>query len=111
MLDNGAFTFWRQKKPTDWDKFYAWADIWLDYPATWAVIPDVIDGTEEENDELIRQWPFGEKGVPVWHLNEGFDRLLRLADSHDLICFGSSGMYSQVGSPEWHFRTYQALIY
>ncbi len=45
------------------------------------MIPDVIGSTEKENDDLLAEWPHGERGVPVWHLNESIGRLERLADS------------------------------
>lgn len=93
-LDNGAFSLWRAGKPVDWDAYYRWADQWLRHPACdWAIIPDVIDGSEAENDVLIRQWPFGFKGVPVWHLNESVDRLVRLADDWPRIALGSAAEY------------------
>jgi hypothetical protein len=47
MLDNGAFTFWRKGGAVDWDGYYDWCGRWLEHWTTWAVIPDVIDGTEE----------------------------------------------------------------
>lgn len=74
MLDNGAFSFWRSGRKTDWLAFYDWADPWLDYWTTWAVIPDVIDGDEDANDALIAEWPFGTRGAPVWHLHESLWR-------------------------------------
>jgi hypothetical protein len=43
MLDNGAFSKWNSGKAVDWSGFYVWCDRWLDYPTTWAVIPDEID--------------------------------------------------------------------
>lgn len=105
MLDNGAFSLWRAGKATDWPGFYAWADEWLDYPTTWAVIPDVIEGSDEENDRLVSEWPHGEdRGAPVWHMHEPVARLLRLADAFPRVCFGSSGEYAVVGSPSWHRR-------
>lgn len=109
MLDNGAFSLWRAGKPTDWPGFYAWADEWLDYPSTWAVIPDVIAGTDAENDDLIAAWPFAQRGAPVWHLHEPIDRLLRLADEFPRVCFGSSGEYATVGSWSWHARVSDAF--
>jgi hypothetical protein len=109
MLDNGAFSLWKANKPVDWPGFYRWADQWLDYPTTWAVIPDVIDGTDADNDALIGEWPFGDRGAPVWHLHEGIDRLLRLADSFPRICFGSSGEYAEVGTWDWHCRIGEAF--
>lgn len=104
MLDNGAFSVWRRGLAPDWPGYYAWCDRWLDYPSTWAVIPDVIDGSEEENDALIDQWPFMERSVPVWHLHESIDRLRELIDNHNRVCFGSSGAFAVVGSDGWHRR-------
>lgn len=99
-LDNGAFTFWKrqQKDATapspNWSDFYPWAAEWLRHPACdWAVIPDVIGGTEEENDALIAEWPHGHRGVPVWHLNESVDRLCRLAASWPRVALGSAAEY------------------
>ena len=81
MLDNGAYTAWTQNRPTDWPGYYHWCYRWLAYQTTWAVIPDVIDGDDEENDALIEAWPFGYRGAPVWHMHETLDRLLRLAEA------------------------------
>lgn len=115
MLDNGAFTFWRDRNARperlDWTPFYEWAEPWLDYPTTWAVIPDVIDGSEEENDRLLVQWfqrrlP---KGAPVWHLHESFDRLRRLAHGYERVCFGSSGRYAEPNTDDWHRRVSEAF--
>jgi hypothetical protein len=108
MLDNGAFSLWKAGKPTDWPGFYRWADEWLDYPTTWAVIPDVIDGTVAQNEALIAEWPFAARGAPVWHLHEPLERLLALADRWPRVCFGSSGEYAEVGSDAWHRRTTDA---
>jgi hypothetical protein len=105
MLDNGAFSAWRSGKGTDWTGYYAWCERWLEYRTTWAVIPDVIEGTEEENDELIRQWPHGPRaGAPVWHVHESIPRLLRLCDRFDRVCIGSSGEYATVGDEKWRIR-------
>lgn len=102
MLDNGAFSAWRAGKPTNWPGYYCWTDRWLDCPTTWAVIPDVIDAGAEAQDELLRQWPHGQRGAPVWHLDEPIDRLLRLLDQWPRVCMGSAGAYAVVGSPSWH---------
>jgi hypothetical protein len=104
MLDNGAFSSWRQHTPTDWPGYYSWCERWLEYQSTWAVIPDVIDGTAEDNDALIRQWPHGDRGAPVWHMHEPIERLLRLADSWPRVCLGSSGRYATVGNDRWRYR-------
>jgi hypothetical protein len=104
LLDNGAFSTWLARRPTDWPGFYSWAEKWLDYPTTWAVIPDVIDGPEEQQDELIRQWPHGERGAPVWHMNEGLDRLLRLIGQFPRVCIGSTAQFARVLSDRWRER-------
>jgi hypothetical protein len=104
MLDNGAFSKWKTGKQTDWNKYYDWCDEWLDCPTTWAVVPDEIEGGEDIQDELIRQWPFGQRGSPVWHMHEPIDRALRLVDEWPKVCFGSSGEYETVGSPDWFRR-------
>ena len=109
MLDNGAFSAWRKGISINWPDYYRWAEPWLDYHTTWAVIPDVIDGSEEDNDELTYQWPFGGKGAPVWHLHESLDRLRYLCDNWSRVCFGSSGAYSQPGSESWHRRVSEAF--
>jgi hypothetical protein len=109
MLDNGAFSAWTQGKETDWPGYYAWADQWLDYPTTWAVVPDVIGGDEQQNQALMLQWPFGRtKGAPVWHMHESIDWLLALTDSWPRVCFGSSGRYAVIGTPQWHSRMTEA---
>jgi hypothetical protein len=94
-LDNGAFSLWKASSPTDWPAYYEWADKWLGHPACdWAVIPDVIEGTEEENDALIAEWPHGPFfGVPVWHLNESVERLVRLAEAFPRVALGSAAEY------------------
>lgn len=81
-LDNGAFTAWKAGVAvSDWSTYYAWTAEWLTHPACdFAVIPDVIGGSEMDNDRLLTEWPHGHRGVPVWHLNESIDRLVRLAE-------------------------------
>lgn len=105
VLDNGAFSAWRSGQPiTDWAPYYEWADYWLHHPAVaWAVIPDVIDGSEAENDALVEAWPH-RYGVPVWHLHESIDRLHALAAAFSLVALGSSGKYAEVSSPQWWQR-------
>ena len=57
MLDNGAYTFWRNHGcREDWTPYYDWVRPWLEVATTWAVIPDVIDGDEAMNNQLIGAW-------------------------------------------------------
>lgn len=99
MLDNGAFSVWRAGRAMDWQRYYAWADEWLAYQTTWAVIPDVIDAGSDEQDALLAQWPHGHRGAPVWHTDEPIDRLCRLADEWPRVCVGSSGQHEPGSSP------------
>lgn len=103
MLDNGAFSAWRSGKPTNWGKYYEWVEEWS-CPTTWAVIPDIITGTAEDQDALLAQWPANLIGAPVWHMHEPIDRLVKLCDDWPRVCVGSSGDYATVGNERWHAR-------
>jgi hypothetical protein len=104
MLDNGAFSAWKSGRETDWPAFYAWCDRWLEYPTTWCVIPDVVDGGSQLQDALLREWPHGQRGAPVWHMDEPLDRLLRLTDEWQRVCIGSTAEYAVVLSEAWQAR-------
>jgi hypothetical protein len=104
LLDNGAFSAWIAGRPTDWPTYYAWSDLWLIYRTTWAIIPDVIDGPEDQQDVLISQWPHGDRGAPVWHMNEDIGRLLRLLERWPRVCIGSTAQYRVVMSESWQRR-------
>jgi hypothetical protein len=110
-VDNGAFSFWKAAKPTNWTEYYKWVDEWRRHPAfDWAVIPDVIEGTEQENEELICQWPFEKTiGVPVWHLHESLDRLWGLSKRFPRVALGSSGEWAVVGNDSWWERMTKAM--
>lgn len=106
MLDNGAFSKWKSGKQTNWEAFYAWCDVWLDCPSTWAVPPDVIDAPVEEQDRLLREWPHGKRqAAPVWHMNEPIIRLTRLIDDGwSRVCVGSTAEFAQPLTPPWRRR-------
>lgn len=65
---------------TDWTNYYAWVATLMRHPGfDFAVIPDVIDGDEEQNDALVNEWPLPRWiGSPVWHMHESIERLYRL---------------------------------
>lgn len=109
MLDNGVFSKWKSGKSTDWPAYYDWCDEWLGYPTTWAVIPDVIDAGTQEQDALLREWPHGHRGAPVWHMDEPIDRLLRLCDDWPRVCIGSTDQYRNVLSDPWCRRIDEAF--
>lgn len=78
VLDNGAYTVWRQGGSLDYDGFLSWVRARVRHPRfAWALIPDAIDGTPEENDALLDRWPRDLKrvGVPVYHLHEPIPRI------------------------------------
>ncbi len=113
VLDNGAFSAWRQGKGVNWPSFYAWCETWFAYPNTWGIIPDVITGTEAQQDLLIRQWPHGSSGAPVWHMHESVERLLGLIERWPRVCIGSSNEYAVVLSDMWRARmdeTWNAIV-
>ncbi len=110
IIDNGAFTIWRKGGVPDWDKYYAWMQPFK-HNIEFFFIPDVIDGTEEENDYLIADY-FKKKetrGVPIWHINESFERLERLMDSFDYIAIGSAGEFAQLATPQWFNQMDKAM--
>jgi energy-coupling factor transporter ATP-binding protein EcfA2 len=61
----------------------------------------VIDAGSQEQDALLREWPHGHKGAPVWHMDEPLDRLVRLSEAWPRVCIGSTGEYWQILSPAW----------
>ena len=111
-LDNGAFSAWKSGKPvTDWTDYYNWVDELQCTPNfDFAVIPDVIDGDEIENDNLIKEWPHDKFiSAPVWHMHESIERFYHLCNNWPRVCIGSSGSYSQIATPQWWARIGQAL--
>lgn len=109
-LDSGAYSAWTNGEPMDYAGFVEFTHKWHRHPAfDWSVIPDIIDGSEEQNDEWIRDWPNALPGVPVWHLHESLDRLDRLASEYRVVALGSSGTYSQPGSQRWWQRMGEAM--
>ena len=110
-LDNGAFPAWKSGKTVDFDKYSNWVSEWWTHPGfDFCVIPDVIDGNEEDNDKLLDNWRFPKNAsAPVWHLHESIERLERLAKAYPRICLGSSGEYSAVGNKSWWLRMDEAL--
>lgn len=111
-VDCSAYTAWRSGNPiTDWSGYYEFAAAAKRQPSCdFCVVPDVIDGSEEENDRLVAEWPLPRWfGAPVWHLHESLGRLGRLATDWPRVCLGSSGEYAQVGTPRWWRRMGEAM--
>lgn len=121
MLDNGAFSAWRSGLPMDVEGFVRWAaDICDRCPQAVVVVPDVIDGDELANDEMLTDFTGAmleagvfipaERQMVVWHMHESLDRLTGLIEGgYHYIAIGSSGAYAQVGTPSWHARIREAF--
>lgn len=104
MFDNGAFSAKTRGFTFDVDGFYKWVEPNLGHPH-WAVVPDVIDGTVDEQRIMQKSWPFRKDlGIPVWHLGLPIDFLLEICDAWGRVCLGSAGQYWQIESPTWRGR-------
>ena len=113
-LDNGAFSHWKSGKgDIDYDSYKEWVVGFMFHPGfDFAIIPDKIDGTEEENTALIHRWlddGLGQWGAPVWHMHESLDMLQQLCGAWRIVCIGSSGQWSYPGSKKWWERINEAM--
>lgn len=109
VIDNGAFSAWTKGIKVDWGAYNDFIMKWKRHPSfAWHVIPDIIDGDEKANDDMIDSWdiPYG---VPVWHMHESLERLWQLATSFERIALGSSGEYSQPGTDKWWSRMSEVM--
>ena len=120
IVDNSAYTFWKKKgNATDkfWKSYYKWIEaIYHEPKLDWFIIPDVIMGSEIENDKLISDFTSNyphvlNKAVPVWHINESLDRLRTLSYQFPRVCIGSAEekIYGKVGSDKWFNYLIKAL--
>ena len=113
VFDNGAFSVWRSGGTLDVPGYLSWVREWRQHPGfEWALIPDVIDGNETDNDELLDQFKasgLAHCGVPVWHLHESIERLVRLCQEWPTVAFGSSGQWATPGTAGWWARMSKAM--
>lgn len=109
MWDNGQFSGFTRGLAFDEPGYYAWLEDKLAHPH-WAVVPDVIGGSVEEQRAMVKRWPFPrELGAPVWHLGLPIEYLLELTSEWPKVCLGSSAEYWQVGSERWAHRMNDAF--
>lgn len=102
VFDNGAFSVWKRGGQLDIDGYLKWVEEWHRHPGfDWALIPDVIDGDEAANDNLLEQ--------PVWHLHESLERLQNLANNWRTVAIGSSGQWRTPGTEPWWKRMAAAM--
>lgn len=113
ILDNGAFSLWKSGGGKVNVELYAeWVRRWERHPGfDWCLIPDVIDGSELDNDKMLAEWfAAGMRGgVPVWHMHERIERLVELSCSYPRVALGSSGKYAKVGTADWWGRMALAM--
>ncbi len=110
VLDNSAYSVWKQGGQVDFAAYAEWVRSVHRHPGfDWAVIPDVIDGTEQDNDALLRDWPADLRGVPVYHYHESLDRLARLVRDWPTVALGSSGEWPTPGTESWWARTSEIM--
>jgi hypothetical protein len=119
-IDNGAYGAWKSGTPVqNWKPYFEFVKLWHQHPGyDFCIIPDVIDGTESDNDLLIAKfinWD-GWRGrshwhhaVPVWHLHESLERRHKLCRGFERIAFGSSGDFATPGTTNWHRRMGEAM--
>lgn len=116
-IDNGAFSAWKTGTPiTDWGGYFQWVLGAYRHPAfDFAIVPDAIDGSEDDNNDLLARWyknvPPLVPCAPVWHLHESFERLEWLAKTHRSmrLALGSSGDYKTPGTLRWWNRIGEAM--
>lgn len=114
-IDNGTYPAWKAGGLPDFTGYVEFCRKWLRHPCVdWCLIPDVIDGTEQQNDDLqskfVRELRVAiSRMVPVWHYHESFERLARLMKEFPRIALGSSGEFRDPGSQPWWNRTAEAM--
>ena len=105
IFDNSAFKAWKKGVKVDFVAYQAWVEHYARHPAfEFCFIPDIIDGSVEENDEWLERWPSHLPGVPVYHIHEPLERLERLVNTYRIVALGSSGQWANPGSRAWWGR-------
>lgn len=115
-LDNGAYPIWKTTGGEIDIKAYGdFVNGLAKHPSfDFHIIPDKIMGSEVENDKMIEEWKdLGIKNnpVPVFHLGENPDRFLRLAESYNKVCFGSTDLWAKNGSRAWWVKMADFMDY
>jgi hypothetical protein len=113
MGDSGEFSRHTRGLPSDIPGYITWLRPWLRHPH-WAVAPDIIGGTVEQQREALKQWPYPRHcglGAAVWHIHLPLDYLAELVDTWPRVCFGSSGEFWELGTDKWRERITEAWNY
>ncbi len=114
MFDNGAFSVYTRGETFDVKGYYAWLEPILKAPH-WAVVPDAIGGSLEDQYRLLSGWPRHALGyancAAVFHLHMPLDHLHFLVNAYPKVCLGSSGEFWEVGSSKWCGRMDEIFNY
>jgi hypothetical protein len=114
MFDNGAFSVYTRGETFDVKGYYAWLEPIL-RPPHWAVVPDAIGGSLEDQYRLLLTWPretFGYANcAAVFHLHMPMEHLHFLLNAYPKVCLGSSGEFWDVGSHKWRGRMDEIFNY
>lgn len=110
-IDNGAYSLWGRGQRVDVAAYLDFLNLWRKHPAFgWCIIPDTIDGSEEENCKLIQDWTLDNYiSVPVWHMHESLDMLGWLVDEWPRVAIGSSGEFADPATQRWWTRIAEAM--
>jgi len=114
VFDNSAFSYCKSGKgDVDVKSYFEWVHRFQGHPnLDWCLIPDKIDGTEEQNKLLVKQW-LGlypkVKSVPVWHMHDSLEWLDYLSQTFITVALGSSGQYAHPGTNKWWGRMSEAM--
>jgi hypothetical protein len=114
IFDCSSYSIWQSGEgEVDYDAYVAWCQAYSRHPGfEWAIIPDIIDGSEEQNYRWVRdwlRWGHGVRGVPVWHMHESLEYLKWLVSHFDVVALGSSGQWATPGTPTWWIRMGEAM--
>jgi len=110
VLDNGAFSLWRKGGDVDVPAYRAWVESFYGHPSLdWCLIPDKIDGNEQDNRALVEAWHCRVESVPVWHMHESLDYLDELVSRFRTVALGSSGQWPTPGNDSWWRRMGEAM--
>jgi hypothetical protein len=114
VLDNSAYSYWRAGEgDVDAKKYMQWVNSLAGHPSLdWCLIPDKIDGTEDQNKAMVNEWMdegCGVDSVPVYHLHESLEWLDWLVCNFRVIAIGSSGSYATPGTASWWNRISEVM--
>src|SRR5215469_17914845 len=97
-----AYRSLRERRPA-WDSYYRWVEAWRNSGLRFRDHPGCdrrFRGRERSSSHRVALF----RRLPVYHLHESLDRLLRLVKSYPRIALGSSGEYCSICTLPWWVR-------